>query len=174
MLKGQLKSRKDIRFKKKVYITLFVDPKFAVIFIYNIVNSSQKNFLRPLIQNLKIRHFVSFDFRLFVIWETGGVAVTSLSSTMESRSWSSFALSFFFLVLLLVEIEQYAYEPLFEHESGSDEGESDEENHLRKTEWCQCNLSPEESTIVVLSWMRCTINCKVDSFNQLYVKTREL
>ena len=81
---------------------------------------------------------------------------------------------FFFLVLLLVEIEQYAYEPLFEHESGSDEGESDEENHLRKTEWCQCNLSPEESTIVVLSWMRCTINCKVDSFNQLYVKTREL
>ena len=51
-----------------------------------------------------------------------------------------------FLDLLLVEMVQYAYEPLFEHESGSDEGEPGEENQVRNTEWCQFNHLPDEST----------------------------
>ena len=73
----------------------------------------------------------------------------------------------------LIEIEQYAYEPLREHELGSDEGESVEKNRVcRNVEWRQCNHSPDESTglFVVLSWTRCTINCKVDSFHQFSLK----
>ena len=57
-----------------------------------------------------------------------------------------------FLVLLLVEIELYAYEPLLEYESGSDE--LGEENHVRNTEWCQFNHSRDESTGgYLLPWM---------------------
>ena len=41
------------------------------------------------------------------------------------------------MVLLLAEMEQYAYESLSEHESRSDEGGPDKENHIRNTEWCQ-------------------------------------
>ena len=103
--------------------------------------------------------------------------MTSLSST----TWSSFSDCFFapvsfafwiFLVLLLVEIGPSAYEPLRGKESGSDEGESDEENHVRNTEWCQWNYSSEESTgDCFLSWTRCTIKCNVDSFDQFSGKT---
>ena len=78
--------------------------------------------------------------------ETGRVAVASLSSTMGS----SFSVSFFapvslvfwlFLVQLLHEIEQYSSEPLFQHESGTDEGESDEGNHNSNAEY---HVSPDE------------------------------
>ena len=102
--------------------------------------------------------------------------------------WSSVSLVFWlFLVLLLAEIDPYAHEPLREQESGLDECESDEENHVWNTGCCQCNHSPDESIsagdcllswkrsgkkrAVLMSWKRCTINCKVDLFDQFSVKT---
>ena len=75
--------------------------------------------------------------------------MTSLNSKMESRPVSIFFCFFapvflvfwLLLVLLSVEVKQYAYKPLFEHEPGSYGGETDEENHVRNTEWCQSRVS---------------------------------
>ena len=62
----------------------FVISKYAEFFYLRHCKFFMKSHLRPVIQKKKVRRFVSFDFWLFPIWETGGVAVTSLSPTTES------------------------------------------------------------------------------------------
>ena len=102
LFKGQMKSRNNVILRKSIY---FVVPKFC-----QICKLCTKSFLCPVIQKLKVLHFVSFDFRLFLIWETGGVAVTSFILTTESRSWSSFSVySLLFVVVVVVVVVLFCF-----------------------------------------------------------------
>ena len=65
---------------------------------------------------------------------------SSFSASSLLFLWFS-GYSWLFLVQLLLEIEQYSYEPLCERESATDEGEPDEGNHHSNTEY---NVLPDE------------------------------
>ena len=188
LIKGQLKSRNNVILRKAIY---FVVPKFCQICklctkklslsCYTEIEGPPFCFLwLPLILNMgngrRCRDVIYLNNGESILVEFFCLFAPLCCCCCCCCSVLFSGYSLLFLVLLLLEIEQYVYEPLREHELGSDKGKPDKENHVRNTERWQSNHLPDESTggFISLVWKRFLISDNFEEnfkFMALVIKT---